>query len=59
MFKLSTVNTELLSNVQLNLIDRIFVCLQLDSGETKIGVPRIMLELFPKEAYTGGKWNSS
>jgi hypothetical protein len=28
----------------------------LDSGQTNIEVPHIMLELFPKKAYTGGEW---
>jgi hypothetical protein len=32
--------------------------LQLDSGQMEIEVPHIMLELFPKEAYTGGEWKS-
>jgi hypothetical protein len=35
--------------------DRISVYLQLDSGQMDIEVPHIMLELFPKEAYTGGE----
>ena len=32
--------------------------MQLDSGQNDIEVPHIMLELFPKEAYTGGEWIS-
>jgi hypothetical protein len=44
--------------VPLNLIDRIPLYLQLDSGQMDIEVPHIMLELFPKEAYTGGEWIS-
>jgi hypothetical protein len=35
--------------------DRIPVYLQLDSGQMNIEVPHIMLELLPKEAYTGGE----
>ena len=38
--------------------DRISVYTQLDSGQMDIEVPHIMLELFPKEAYTGGEWIS-
>ena len=38
--------------------DRISVYLQLDSNKMDVDVPRIMLELFPKEAYTGGEWIS-
>jgi hypothetical protein len=30
--------------------------LQLESGREDVDVPYIQLEIFPKEAYTGGEW---